>query len=139
MFLRPFGLHCSACFGILFVSILCQTALMPKFVTGQDLEQSSVLQVIASEEVSGHNFACISGIPTRVTRPIHPKLSDYTMLAVLSDVCVTNLPVPTPYFIKFRSICFQTSTFSSLAVSLRTTRFNIENSTWCSLFFECFV
>lgn len=60
--------------------------------------------MIAFEEVSGHNFACISGIPTQGTCPIQPKLSDYTTLAVLSDVRVTNLPVPTPYFITFRSI-----------------------------------
>ena len=30
-------------------------------------------------------------------------------------------------------------TFKSLAVSLRTTRVNIQNSTWCSLCVECFV
>jgi hypothetical protein len=30
-------------------------------------------------------------------------------------------------------------TFQSLAVSLRTTRLNIQNSTWCSLCVECFV
>jgi len=30
-------------------------------------------------------------------------------------------------------------TFQSLVISLRTTRFNIQNSTWCSFCFQCFV
>jgi hypothetical protein len=30
-------------------------------------------------------------------------------------------------------------TFQSLAVSLRTTMFNIQNSPWCSLCVECFL
>ena len=40
---------------------------------------------------------------------------------------------------KYIDLSYGNLTIKSLAVSLRTTRFNIQISTWCPLCVECFV